>query len=218
MIIGLCGAARSGKDTFATMLVEAHAWPATRIQIAGPLKAYLRDLFDWTEEHTDGKLKDTPDPRYPLPCPSCVEDMERSGCDEPGQCGCCVNGFIGLTPRHAMQHLGGEFASATFPSIYATSAARKAKWEADGGKLAIITDCRFLHDVQAVKDVGGIVIEVVRGEQLEGEAGQHPGELARLSDQFQALVDVHVPNKGTLEDLRSLAEITRGSYPRDDGR
>jgi len=72
------------------------------------------------------------------------------------------------------------------------------------------TDCRFLHDIQAVKATGGVIIEVVRGDQLEGVAGQHPGDQARLSDEFQALVDIHIANTGTLEDLRRLAIITEG--------
>jgi len=214
LIVGLCGAARSGKDTFATMLAEEYGRPHVRIQVAGPLKAYLRNLFDWTEEHTDGALKDVPDPRYPLPCPACVEDMERGGRDEPGQCGCCDNGFIGLTPRHAMQQLGGEFAQSTFPAIYATRAAREAERGANRGKLAMITDCRFLHDIQAVKAVGGTIIEIGRDgdEQLKGDAAEHSGETARFTPEFQALVDIHIHNKGSLGDLRTLAVITADGF------
>lgn len=227
MIIGMCGAARSGKDTVAGFLADL--WQAQNpngkvhfIKISAPLKAYLRDLFGWTEEHTDGALKDVPDTRYPdegkihvftrskddgsiFVC-HCGAEVHASATlkREPGEC------VTYLTPRKAMQWLGGEFTEATFPAIYALRAAREAAewcWRPD--HLAIVTDCRYMRDIQAVKNAGGVVIQVHRdGVGLSGQAAEHMGEVARTTKKFQSLVDHHIDNDGSLEELRLAVALT----------
>ena len=213
MIIGLCGAARSGKDAFASYLAcECLAYTHTFIQIAGPLKKYLQDLFDWTSDHTDDYLKDVPDPRYPIQCPTCLGTGKVPSNGQTNCPLCGGEGTVGLTPRHAMQQLGGEFAQSTSPNIYAIRAARKAKEamcaarKEKGGGLALITDCRYLHDIKAIKAVGGVIIEVSRPKDLiSTKVLSHASETARLQPEFQALVDIHINNDGTLNELREKA-------------
>ncbi len=66
-----------------------------------------------------------------------------------------------------------------------------------------MTDCRFIRDIAAVKAVGGIIIQVHRNEAgLTGAAALHRGEVERNSPEFQALVDHHIYNDGTLDELR----------------
>ena len=222
MIIGLCGAAQSGKNTVADFISESYY--TKQIQIAGLLKKYCRDLFGWTLDHTDGALKDVPDTRYPLKkgvhvwtghVPSvngvmftcdCGAKVHASEIIPPGEC------IRYLTPRMAMQQLGGEFARSTFPSIYAARAVRLAQ-EAHGSRNgdfaymhAVITDCRFLSDLQAVKDAGGVIINVRRGGSvgLKGDAAAHMSETERLSDDFLELIDLHIDNDGTRAELQEL--------------
>jgi hypothetical protein len=58
MIIGLCGAARSGKDTVASML------PFNTYAFAEPMKEACRVIFGWNDEHLHGELKDVVDPIF----------------------------------------------------------------------------------------------------------------------------------------------------------
>jgi len=43
-------------------------------------------------------------------------------------------------------------------------------------KGVVISDVRFLNEVKAIKAAGGYVIKLLRGEGLEGAAGQHKSE------------------------------------------
>lgn len=227
MIIGLCGAARSGKNTVADMLTEFFKKDSVRqIQIAGPLKAICRDVFGWSEAHTDGDLKDVPDTKYTRPCPACHgwgKQPLSARYDErvpKVSCSLCEGkGMYPLTPRHAMQFLGGEFAAATDPNIWAIRAARAAKAWSLPDNVVIVTDCRFLRDIQALKDVGGIIIQTHReGEGLASGAAQHASEQERYTPAFQAIVDYHIYNRGTLEELRATVMALGGDLRPQKGK
>jgi hypothetical protein len=221
MILGLCGAARSGKDTVADFITDIVEDDVLRVQVAGPLKAFLRDLFDWTEEHTDGDLKDVPDERYPRSHNHHLWPGSRATARDIGDDECIDH----LTPREAMQKLGGEYAESTFPAIYAVRAARwAAGWAAEPERTAIITDLRFVRDLKALKERGGFVVQVHRdGDGLTGKAASHGSETARDQPEFQALVDYHIHNDGTLNDLLGkvdamlLSAVNLGSGTADRG-
>jgi len=55
-LIGIAGAARSGKDSIASVLVEDYGF--TRYALADPIKAALRSMLGLTDDHTDGDLKE----------------------------------------------------------------------------------------------------------------------------------------------------------------
>lgn len=244
MIIALTGPARSGKDTVANLL-DKHLGGIYRVQIAGPLKQILRDMFDWAETHTDGDLKDKPDTRYPrthdqhfapstilaarlrdatLTCSRCGDVLDVSApfdfgdrvefSDPPRTMwkGPCVSYLV---PREAMQWLGDP---PFYPDIWAEKAARHAKMHDDAGFAAVVTDCRYLRDIRAMKNVGARIVQVHRdGAGLTGAAAQHRGEVERNSPEFQLLVDDHIYNDGTLDDLEAVVISRFGSVLTPNG-
>ncbi len=98
----------------------------------------------------------------------------------------CVKAFL-VTSRLAAMPLG--------LSVLACAVARTYIYTRYG--------CRFVADIQAVADVGGVVIQVHRDDEgLTGAAAEHHSETVRDSDEFQAIVDHHIYNDGTLDDLQ----------------
>lgn len=177
MIIALAGQAGSGKDTVATMIAEFRR-DTRAFSFAEPLKRFAMEVFDWSEEQVFGAshLRNEPDPRYRR-----------------------ANGEL-LTPRHALQTLGTEWGRSCFENIWADLGVRRAM--AHTG-LAVITDCRFQNEAQAVRAAGGQVWKVIRpGAGLRGGAGAHASEMEQDSPEFSALVTARVANSGTLNELR----------------
>ena len=147
-IIGISGRARQGKDTVGKMICDAVPGART-IAFADPIKAALKEFFDWTDEHVSGALKEVGDPRYPTG--SVVwKHIERShtgamlhsghdaetgnavipqGTSADAACGECgvLPEPVFLTPRRAMQLLGTEFGRTAYPRVWIDHALRRAQ-------------------------------------------------------------------------------------------
>ena len=137
MVIGITGHARNGKDVIADILINDFHFE--KRSFAKPLKDACKIIFDWTEEHVNGKLKEVEDQRW------------------------------GITPRLAMQLIGTDFAqeclcknSLSFARTTGRSLWVKRCLIDIEGKNIVIPDVRFLHEAQAIKDIGGKIIRVVR--------------------------------------------------------
>jgi hypothetical protein len=178
MIIGLLGQAGAGKDTTADFLVKNHNF--VKVALADPLKRIARDVFDFTDEQLWGpsEKRNAPDMRYPR------------GMREGDRC---------LTPRYALQQLGSEWGRNCYPNVWIDYAIRIAKrltdyphgpsfYTAREGMRAkyvsdpevagvVISDVRFMNEVDAICAAGGRVWKIVRpGAGLQGEAGKHMSE------------------------------------------
>ena len=215
-VLGICGQARTGKDSVADFIeTEVGAENLLRLRFAEDLKRFCREVYDWTEEHTDGKLKDVPDTRYPrvgfhvwtreaadgswFQC-DCGTRVHASETVPPGEC------ITYLTPREAMQRLGTEWARACYVNTWVDLTIRKAKtWLAEGDdRVVLVTDCRYINEAQGILSSGGMVLQTTRpghDSGLSEKARQHPSETVMMTPEFQALVTHHLVNEGTLEDL-----------------
>lgn len=171
MIIGVCGHARNGKDSIGDIFVSDFNFE--KRSFAKPLKDACKVIFDWTDEHVNGKLKDVEDTRY------------------------------GITPRLAMQLIGTEFGqtclcehSLSFAKTTGRSLWVKRCLVDTKGKNIVITDVRFLHEARAIREAGGKVIRVIR-PGFEGHS-THASE----TEMSEIAVDEQIINDGPIDSLR----------------
>jgi hypothetical protein len=171
MIIGITGHARNGKDSVADILINEYRFE--RLSFAWPIKEACKTIFGWTDEHVYGSLKD-------------VEDKEW-----------------GISPRLAMQLLGtdwGQFTlcekSISFAATTGRSIWVKRALKGKSNKNIVISDVRFLHEAESIKNAGGYIFRVIR-PGFEGTS-IHPSE----TEMIEIKEDACIINDRSLDDLR----------------
>lgn len=176
-VIALCGAAGCGKDTAGHHLKNHHGYGL--LKFAGPLKAGLCAMFGWLPEQ--------------------LENGEWRERELPS---------IGKSPRQLMQTLGTDWGrNLVHPDLWMLLARQRIEQaRAMGLSGVVFTDCRFANEAQLVKDMGGLVIRVVRGSAKP--IASHVSESSMPSH----LVDVIVQNDDTLESLYAAVRSVVGSY------
>ena len=108
--------------------------------------------------------------------------------------------WLGKSPRELLQTLGTEWGrESVHPEIWVRTAMRRAA----ACRLAVITDCRFANEAEAIRGGGGVVWQVRRHiAGLAGRAGRHVSEAGVPEN----LIDLRIDNNGTLHDLESAVE------------
>ena len=204
MIIGICGFIGSGKDTVADYLVNFHEF--RRESFASTLKDAVAAVFGWDRTMLEGRTKAAREWREQ------VDPWWAARLDMPT-----------LTPRWVLQYWGTEVCRRSFhDDIWIASLENKLRNSRDS---VVISDCRFPNEIKSIKDAGGIIVWVTRGELPEWyniavEANQgsnvaandlkmkkiHASETAWVGTKF----DFEINNDGTIEELftrvKSLAE------------
>ena len=200
MIIGICGFIGSGKDTIADFLVNFHEF--RRESFANTLKDAVASVFGWDRVMLEGRTKEARAWREQLD----VWWSERLGIPE-------------LTPRWVLQNWGTEVCRNHFhDDIWIASLENKLRNSKDN---VVISDCRFPNEIKAIKNLGGIVIRVVRGAEpdwyddaVNMNAGRsnmswmisksrmetlgiHASETAWVGTDFDGIID----NNGSLDSL-----------------
>lgn len=103
---------------------------------------------------------------------------------------------LGMTRREALQKVGVGMRQAIGPDVWVKRLLQG--WVDTGLAPTVISDCRFENEAQAIRDLGGIIIQIVRpGAGLSGNAASHVSENG-IDDE---LIDFVVNNDGTLGDL-----------------
>jgi len=203
-IIGICGFIGSGKDTAADYLVNFHEF--RRDSFAATLKDAVAAVFGWDRELLEGRTKHAREWREQ------VDSWWAERLKMPE-----------LTPRLVLQLWGTEVCRRAFhDDIWIASLEARLRNSRDN---IVISDCRFPNEIKAIKQAGGKVIWVQRGElpswhimaakANNGDTfaaeklkalGVHASETAWVGTNFDYIVD----NNGTVDDLYNrIAQIVR---------
>ena len=146
MIVGLVGFIGAGKGTVADLLVERHDF--FKESYANSLKDACSIIFGWNREMLEGS---TPESR------AWRETKDEWWSSKLGR---------EFSPRLALQLMGTEAGRDVFhPDLWVHTVMRRceqAPWN-----NYVIADVRFPNEIKAIRDSGGRVIRVRRGDDPE---------------------------------------------------
>jgi len=206
MIIGICGFIGSGKDTVANMFVERGC---AHDSFASPLKDVCSSIFGWDRSMLEG---DTVESREFRETPDMFWTKKL-----------CVPNF---TPRLALQLMGTEVLRNTFDQdIWLNSLEYRIRKQTKNVSCTVISDARFRNELDLIKNMGGVIIWVQRGELpewFETAKTAHENVVSRkiMTTKYRDVhesewnwagypVDYIIDNNGTLEDLAKQVEAIR---------
>jgi hypothetical protein len=208
MIIGVCGFAGSGKDTFADYLTTNYGFK--KHGFAYPLKEMARLAFGFSSDQLYGsqEIKEKEDQRYPFsgtcvqchtPCTDLTYNV-YAGTPRPQTkthkwwCSTCDVFYKKyVTPRLALQTLGTEWGRTLYSNIWVDAALRDMR--RDNGDW-VLSDVRFRNEMEGIQDIGGVVVRLLRGEGRFN----HPSE-TELSEIQLDTFDHVIDNNRTLDNL-----------------
>src|SRR5210317_120102 len=161
MIVGICGLIGSGKDTIADQLVQNYSFK--KLSFADKLKDSVASMFDWDRELLDGKTKESRDWR---------EQEDKFWSKETGQ---------SITPRFVLQKFGTECMREGFYDGIWVSLTKKKILDNPDVKW-VIPDVRFENEAKMIKEIGGEVWWVKRGQlpmwfRMYQDIGQTPKDI-----------------------------------------
>ena len=200
MIVGICGLIGSGKDTIADYLVNFHEF--RRESFANTLKDAVSSVFGWDRTMLEGRTKEAREWREE------VDHWWADRLDMPT-----------LTPRWVLQYWGTEVCRKGFhDDIWIASLENKLRNSRDH---VVISDCRFPNEISSIRNTGGKIIWVRRGElpdwyDLAIEANKnnnlaiqelklrkiHASETAWIGTDFDEIIY----NDGSINDLYQQVE------------
>ncbi len=201
MIIGICGFIGSGKDTVADYLVNFHEF--RRESFASTLKDAVSSVFGWDRTMLEGRTKEAREWREQ------VEPWWAARLDMPT-----------LTPRWVLQYWGTEVCRKAFhDDIWIASLENKIRTSKDH---VVISDCRFPNEILSIRNAGGQILWVQRGElpdwydvAIDANRGMniainelrmrkiHASETAWVGTEFDAVLD----NNGTIDELYNQTKL-----------
>ena len=201
MIIGICGFIGSGKDTVADYLVNFHEF--RRESFANTLKDAVAAVFGWDRTLLEGRTKEAREWREQVD-PWWAERLAMPT----------------LTPRWVLQYWGTEVCRRAFhDDIWIASLENKLRMSKDN---VVISDCRFPNEIQSIRDAGGKIVWVQRGElpdwydtAIEANLGHnyavqdlkmrkiHASETAWVGTDFDTVID----NNRSIDDLYQQAKL-----------
>jgi hypothetical protein len=186
-IIAICGAKRSGKDVLAKYLINKYKYE--KLSFAEPLKKAVKELFNFNdiqvgidEDNGMGNEKDIIDERW------------------------------GITPRKALQFFGTEIMQYKINELIPNT---NRGFFADilvsriiPNKKYVISDLRFLHEYEKIKELNIIIIKVIRPSIInQCMYDDHISE-----NEYEKIPCIDIINKGSIEDYIENFELLNKYY------
>jgi dephospho-CoA kinase len=170
-IICICGSKRVGKDTVADFLQARYGFH--KAKIAQPLKDTLKVLFGFSDDELEQDIKDEVHPVWKI---------------EPRK----VMQFFGTEVmqyeiQKIMPDMGRMFWVKRFLQEYYSNDRIYDK--------IVVSDVRFLHEYEALKEVGAEFWKIERNELVQDDTHSSETEMKEIP------VEKVIENDGTLEEL-----------------
>ena len=205
MIIGICGLIGSGKGTVGDILVEQGF---TKVSFADKLKDGVATIFGWNRAMLEG---DTDESRH------WREQPDDFWTQETGR---------NITPRIVLQEFGTECMRDGFDDSIWVSLLKKQMLDNPGDY--VIPDVRFRNEQDMIRDLGGEIWRVQRGDvpewygcaMLDNTTGSNLMESYDVHVSEYKWIDMNnkfnttIYNNSTLEQLKQLVLNEISNLPR----
>jgi dephospho-CoA kinase len=172
MIIAVCGKRRTGKDEICSFLENTAGFK--HLKISSGLKEICKILFRFSNSQLETDVKDAIDPRW------------------------------NLTPRTLMQFIGTEMMQYKLQEVLPDIGRKiwiKSLIENEFHKhdKIVISDLRFLHELDELRKHNAIVVKVLRKTTFDPQVDKHVSE-----NEIELInPDYEIDNNGTLDELRA---------------
>lgn len=181
MIIGISGYKGSGKNTLGAYIAGELALNFHNVEFESFAKGFkesVKTIFNWTDDHTNGPLKEV------------------------------VDDYWGITPRQAMQTLGTEWGRELISEdIWINSLWKRIEYKVKSHDI-IITDVRFDNEIDFIKKNDGIIINVMRTEGSFESGDTHVSETGITETEFDYNVlnngSLHVLQEASQNIVQSI--------------
>lgn len=186
MIVGFVGFAKSGKTTASDHLVETNRFKKINFkdalveEIKRNFPDLIREVCLFMEKHFWEGVK---------------WDADRLFNEKPP------------IWRALMQNYGTEVRRKDNPNYWTSQWKEQARQALKEGYQVVVDDCRFLNEEQAIRDLGGKIIRIVRTDI--SEAGEHQSEVEQLQIKNDTTITVA---KGEHQKLYELLDAYIREY------
>jgi len=189
-IIGIVGKARSGKNQLAEFIIEEFEKNYSRkfyeASFADELKNMCKFQFGLSNDQLWGDKKEIEDERFPRPKWKHLDGGT----------------MVYWTPREIMQEMGSFYRKIDYG--FWVKGLRKflSNELLKGYKDFIITDVRYINEVEFIKSRKGILIHINRETDNKIHGVNHESEVNL--DEYKDF-DISVDNSGSLDDLKKAS-------------
>lgn len=162
LIIGISGKRGTGKTFYGRLMATTYKSTVKVFAFADVLKDYVRQWFNLSKEHTDGKLKEKPT-NYSKGMHDFAEGANESH-------------EVMWTPREIMIEVGQFFRK--FDKMFWVKKVFERIKALRPHHMAVITDVRFKNEADAIKAQDGLLIRLERDPKLT----PYEGDITDISE------------------------------------